>query len=218
MKVVRTQKKPAGKLCAPGKQALTLVETMIATGIFGLVMFAAVYTQLFILKYDELSNSKLGASDNSRLAFDTLTSEIRSAKIWHVGNGTLTAFTQIPNGTNQQGNALQLFLSTDTNQYIVYYFDTNSDSLRRRHSGVSGYTTIAQNLTNYLAPLQTNGMYFRGENYRGQPVTDLSFAYVIHVIMGFYQYQYPLTRVGSGYFYDLYKLEFKVTPHCPDGA
>ncbi len=125
--------------------------------------------------------------------------------------------------TSQQGNALQLFLSTDTNQYIVYYFDTNSDQLRRWHSGVSGYTTIAQNLTNYMAPLQTNGMYFRGENYKGQTITDLSFSYVIHVVLGFYQYQYPLTKVGGTtnsptYLYDLYKLEFKVTPHCPDGA
>ncbi len=61
MKVVPTQQKPAGKARALGEQALTLVEMMIAAGIFNLVMFAAVYTQLFILKYDELFEQQAGS-------------------------------------------------------------------------------------------------------------------------------------------------------------
>jgi hypothetical protein len=61
-------------------------------------------------------------------------------------------------------------------------------------------------------------MYFRAEDYLGKVKTDLSYKYVIRVVMEFCQYQYPLTRVGPGYYYDYYKMEFKITPHCPDGA
>ena len=35
--------------------------------------------------------------------------------------------------------------------------------------------------------------------------------------MEFCQYQYPLTKVGPGYFYDSYKSEFKLSSHVPDG-
>ncbi len=69
---------------------------------------------------------------------------------------------------------------------------------------------IAQNLT--------NRMFFRAEDYLGNIKTDLSYKYVVHIVMEFYQYQYPLTKVGPGYYYDYYKMEFKITPHCPDGA
>ena len=47
---------------------------------------------------------------------------IRSAKIWDIGNGDSTSFTAIPNGTTQQGNALKVSLTTDTNHFIIYYF------------------------------------------------------------------------------------------------
>jgi hypothetical protein len=189
--------------------ALTLVELMVAMSVFSLVSLGLVYTHLFALRQDELANSKLGASDSSRRGFSLLSDDVRAAKMWQVGNGNQTTFTPIPNGTAQQGTALKINLTVDTNIYILYYFDTARNELRRRKSGVAGSKLIAQNLT--------NSMYFREENYRGDLQTDLSHKDVISVVMDFCQYQYPLTKVGPGYFYDRYTMQFRLTSHVPDG-
>jgi hypothetical protein len=191
------------------EQALTLVEMMVAMSVFSLVTIGLVYTQLFALRQDELANSKLGASDSSRRGFNVLADDVRSAKIWQVGNGNLSTFTPIANGTAQQGTALKVNLTTDTNSFVLYYFDTATRELRRRHSGVTCSKLIAQNLT--------NTMYFRTENYRGDVQTNLSHKGVVNVAMEFAQYQYPLTKVGPGYYYDYYKMEFRLTSHIPDG-
>jgi len=188
---------------------MTLAELMVASAVFGMSVIGLVYTHLFALRQDELVNSKLGASEESRMAFDKLTDEIRSASMWMLGNGSDTTFTAIPNGTTQQGGALQLYPTTDTNSYVRYFFDTNNFRLCRAEGGVNGYDVIAENLT--------NTMYFRAEDYAGNVKTDLSYKYVIAVKVEFAQFQYPLTHVGNGYYYDYYKMEFKVTPHCPNG-
>jgi len=58
---------------------------------------------------------------------------------------------------------------------------------------------------------------FRAENYRGVTQTDLTHKGVVGVLLEFAEYQYPMTQVGPGLRYDYYKMEFKVTPHVPDG-
>jgi prepilin-type N-terminal cleavage/methylation domain-containing protein len=203
------KQRPAVRIPTRRAPAFTLVEMMVAMSIFSLVSIGLVYTHLFALRQDELANSKLGASDQSRRGFSLLSDDMRAAKIWQVGNGNQTTFTQIATGTAQQGTALRINLTTDTNSFIIYYFDTSRGELRRRHSGVTDYKLIAQNLT--------NSMYFRDEDHRGTLQSDLSHKDVINVVMEFRQYQYPLTRVGPGYFYDYYKMEFRLTSHIPDG-
>lgn len=192
-----------------GERALTLVELMVTVAVFSLVVVALVYAHLFGLKQNELVISKLGASDQSRIGFDKLTLDIRSAKLWDVGQGDADSFEAIANGSPQQGTALQLNLTTDKSKFVRYYFDTDKGELRRIRSG----ETEGQLIAGYL----TNSMYFRAEDYRGNVQTDLNHKGVIGVRLEFCQYQYPLTRVGPGNYYDYYKLEFKVTPHVPDG-
>lgn len=190
------------------QRAMTLVEMMITMMIFGFVTVGLLQFHLFGLRQDQLVQSKLGASDQSRGAFGKLTSEIRSAKILRVGDGSDSAFTPIPFGTNQQGTALQISFTTDTNSYVRYCFETNSSELRRYQSGITGYTRIAQFLT--------NTMFFRAEDHLGNTLVDGTSSYTIRTMMQFYQFQYPLTRVGPGYLYDYYKLEFKATRRATD--
>jgi len=187
----------------------SLADLMVATAVFSLAVAGLVYGQLFALRQDQLVNSKSGAAEQARLSFNDLTSDVRSAKIWAIGNSISNAFTPVPNGTAQQGNAIQLSLTTDTNKYIRYYFDTNQCQLRRWHSGTASSKILAQWLT--------NTMYFRAERFDGTVQTNLTHKGVISVAMQFCQYQYPLTRIGPGYFYDYYQLSFRVTPHVPDG-
>ena len=214
MKGVSHQQRSARGVPARGEQAMTLPELMIAVSIFSMVVLALVYTQMFGMRYDQLVNSKSGASDNSRMGFDKLTLDVRSAKIWRVGTGSFTGFTPCANATAQQGNALQLSLNDNTNVFIRYWFDSSLGQLCRWHSTDAASTMIATNLLNTNI---AGKAFFTAEDCAGAVVhTNVVQRYVVHAIMQFYEFQYPLTKVGPDYLYDCYKLEFKVTPHCPD--
>ncbi len=201
---------------SPGKgrrglcTGMTIPEMLITLTIFSFVIIGVISIELFIMKSDQLVSSKIGATDMSRVSFNDLTRDIRSAKIWAIGNGSVSTFTPIPNGTAQHGNALQVSLSADTNSFIRYFFDTNACTLSRFTNGMSSATVLAQNLT--------NTMYFQAENYAGSTVSDLQYKYIIHVIMQFCQFQYPLTHIGPGYYYNYYRIDLRMSPHCPDGA
>jgi prepilin-type N-terminal cleavage/methylation domain-containing protein len=192
-----------------GQRGLTLPEMMVASGVFSLTVIGFVYCQMFGMRQDQLSNSKIGATELARLSFNEMANDIRSAKIWEIGNGNLSTFAGIGLGTNQQGNALKLSMTTDTNFYYMYYFDTNAGALYRGHSGSTARKCMAQFLT--------NTMYFQAQNYRGDNQTDLTHKGVVQVVMQFWQYQYPKTLVGPNYFYNYYKINLRMTPHVPDG-
>ncbi len=193
---------------------MTLVETLVSMGVFSLVVLGMVYAQMFIMKYDEMTSSQLGASEMSRMSFNDLVADIRTSWTWAVGTGNQTGFTPAPNSSPQVGNALQLSLTQNTNNFVRYFFITNVTTtltnfmLCRMTNGMASCKVIAQNLTNNF---YTN--MFVAEDYRGNMLTTLRYKYVIHVTLEFCQYQYPLTKVGPGYYYDDYKMEFRVASH-----
>jgi hypothetical protein len=191
-------------------RALTLSELLVTVAVFSVVIVGVVELHLFGLHQNQIVESKLGASDQARISYSRLIEEIRAAKMWQIGNGSESGFTAIPNGTPQQGSALQLYPTASTNSFIRYYFDNGERQLRRVQSGVADSELTAE----YLS----NDTLFQAEDHRGSVKTDLSYKYVIRVRFEFFQYEYPRVYVGPGQFYDYYKLEFRVTPHCPDGA
>lgn len=190
------------------KKAFTLVEVMTSVAVFSFIMLGVVYFLIWLLKYDELACSKIGASDAARKGFDLLVDDIRSAKTWNIGNGNGTNFVAIGNGTNQIGNAIQMYSQVYSSNYVRYYFNTNAGTLSR----ITYSNQVPQVLASYL----TNTMQFTGETFNQAIVNTFSYRYVVHVTMQFAQYQYPLTRVGSGYYFTTYQMDFRVTPHCPD--
>jgi prepilin-type N-terminal cleavage/methylation domain-containing protein len=186
---------------------LTLPEMMVASAVFSLTVIGFVYCQIFGMRQDQLVNSKIGAAEQARMGFNELANDIRAAKIWQIGNGDLNSFTGIPPGANQRGNALKLSMTIDTNQYYLYYFNTTN--LFRGHSGSTTRKCLAQCLT--------NTMYFQAQDWQGNNQTNLTHKGVIDVVMQFCQFQYPVTKVGPGCYYDYYKMELRLTPHAPDG-
>jgi Tfp pilus assembly protein PilW len=190
--------------------ALTLVEMMVTMGVFSLVLIGVLYSHVFGLKQDQLVESKLGASETARRDFGQIARDIRSAKMWQVGNMSGTTFVDLPDGTNQIGNALQLNLTADPTISVLYYFGSvgGDNKLFRLHTGDTVPTVIASNLIDTLS--------FTAEDYAGTTIQTLQWRYVIHFTLKFRQYQYPLTMVGTNYLYDLYKIEFRLTPHSPD--
>jgi Tfp pilus assembly protein PilW len=202
-------------------QAFTLAEMMISVFIFVFMVLGVIYVWMFGMRFDQLTCSKLGASDKSRMSFDQLTGDIRAAKWWKVGSGIGTNFTACGNGTNQIGNALKLSSSSDTNSpaYVIYWFDTTACQLCRLSNGLPTIKIMAQSLTNtgVLGNGTTNtSMTFYAEKYDGTRAMDWQYKYAIVTTMEFCQYQYPLTRVGPGYYYDYYRIQLKAASHCPN--
>ena len=213
--------RPLAKALASGAgrarraQAFSLTEMMVSVFIFVFMVLGIIYTWLFGMRFDQLICSKLGASDKSRLSFDILTGDIRSAKWWKVGNGTSAAsFVACTNMMNQTGNALKLSSSADTNTatYITYYFDTNLCQLCRATHNVTTVQIIAQNLTNATG----NSMKFSAQKFDCSLAQDWQFKYMIATTMEFFQYQYPLTRVGPNYYFNYYCIQVRAASHCPN--
>jgi prepilin-type N-terminal cleavage/methylation domain-containing protein len=214
MKPFAPQTRTLPPASARRRRAMTLTEMLMTMGIFSLVVLGLVYVQMFIMKYDEMTLSQVGASEMSRMSFNEMANDIRTSWTWSVGTGNQTSFTPVPNSSPQQGNALLLSATQNTNNYVLYYFATNitptitNFELCRITNGMAAPTIIAQNLTNNFHTNQ-----FTAEDYLGNMLTTYRYKYVIHVTLEFCQFQYPLTIVGPGYYYDDYKMDFRVASH-----
>jgi hypothetical protein len=197
---------------AHAQKAMTLPEMMTATAVFIMLMGGMLQLHMYGLLHDQVVSSKLGASDTARLAFDRLLQEIRASKGLRVGTNSGTNFVNTPAGNIVQGNALRLYLNTNTSQYIQYYFEPNGsdNEVRRITNGMTGYEVLAEHINN------TN-IIFTAEDYRGSVLSNdadgdvIDNHTVISALFEFFEYKYPKTKVGSNYLYDYYKLEFKAT-------
>jgi Tfp pilus assembly protein PilW len=210
MKTLCTQHLRARRL-----QAMTLPDLLIATTLFLMMIGGVISTNIFCMRQDELSNSKLGANDQSRLALDLLLGEIRACKGVQLGSGTSNSFTPLTNGVAQQANAIQIIPSTNLNIWIRYYFNTNNNNGElRRISSTDTNTTflICSGLTNTMMFQVAD---FTGTNLLTTDPTNYTHNYVVSATFQFYQYQYPLTYVGPNQFYNYYRIGFKASRRAP---
>jgi prepilin-type N-terminal cleavage/methylation domain-containing protein len=202
------------------KAGFTLVEMMVGIVVLVLVVLALTNANLLGMREDQLVESKGGASDTSRKVLNKLPTDIKSSKMWFLGN--MTGGTNFAIATNaSQGTAIKLFETTNNSAYIIYYFDlsnsNNSDGhLLRTTNTAMAPQLLATNLVNWLG----GGYSFTCEDYNGFATnnygTSTSYKRVIHTKLQFCQFQYPTTTVGSNGLYDYYKIEFKATPHLPE--
>jgi hypothetical protein len=214
---------------------MSLIEMMTTTGLFTLVVAGLVAVNMFGLKQDEFLNSQVGASDQSRMEFNMLLEEIRSGKNVQIGTGWSTNFTPITNGP-QQGDTIQIAPSTNFpgTGLIYYYFYTNPPSnanwLVRVATGTdsNGITTSTTNIVatciaNTTNQWMTNALNFSALTFNGtnwvmltnDPTTYSTHNYIVTCLLQFYQYQYPLTYVGTNCLYDYYQINLQAARRAP---
>jgi hypothetical protein len=217
MKLSRQLHLKAPAKCVGGT---SLIEFLIALGIFSFIITGLVVANLLGLKEDQLMESKAGASDSSRLMLETMLQDIHMANSWDIGNistfGTISSnyfvVDDSSSSSNLVGNALRLYPDTNSVSFIIYYFDTSTQTdevLWRWVSTNSAATIICSNLINTT--------YFDGEDYRGvtKEVNDNPYL-VVHTTLHFCQFQYPTTLVGySNALYSSYTMDFRATPYLP---
>lgn len=189
----------------------TLPEVTIASSIFLLMSTGLIYTFLFGLQLHEATAIKLGANDSARKALIKLTDEIRSATRIRIGSGDPTNFVEVGTNTAQKGNSIQIFPDSVTNDYVYYYFETNTTSsnysklCRTASPSLDGTTlVVAEGITNL-------GTMFTCEDSYGNLLGNDQNNRVIGVTLQFYQTEYPIVRIGPGNLYDFYQLHTRIT-------
>lgn len=197
----RYQRHSAAKL--QRRSAFTLTEFMVSVALFLFVLIGVLYSHLFGMRTYELAKSKLGANGSVRLVISRLNEEIRSASAVQVGTGDLFTFTVASTNTPQQGNAIQIYPTGDTNRFIRYYLDPAQRRLNRITDGSIASTVVANAVTNQLV--------FTAEDFTGQIMTNHEDSRVIGLTLQFYQLQYPAVSIGPGSLYDFYQFSAKNT-------
>lgn len=180
--------------------AFTLAELMISMSLLSLVIIGALYAHLFGLRVFNICATRLSASQSSRSALSRLCEDIRSGRLLYVGNGSSSGFTNIPLNRPRSGNALQVFPSTTTNSYFVYFMDPGAQALKRFDSA-SGSVQL-------VSPFITNQVVFTAEDYAGNTLTNDQNNRIIKLDLEFYQWEFPVAQVGA--YYDSYHLQTRI--------
>ena len=191
-----------------GEIAFTLNELMIAMAIFLLVIAGVVSSHMFGLRMLQLAQTKLGSSEGARKAFDQIVSDVGSAKTVRIGAGTFTSFTEIGVNTQQQGSAIQINSSTNTNFFIRYYLDATDKRLKRMTNNATTNTIVASAISNQVL--------FAYENFAGTVLTNRQNNSVLAVTLRFYQLDYPTVPVGPGNYYDSYMIQTRIARRGSD--
>ena len=197
-------------------RGVTLPEMMITVVVF-LYIFTGVWlaVQLFGLRVYTLAATKLSATADGRKALNMVRDQIRAGKIINVGNCSNaigSSFQLITNGL-QQGNALQIYPTTNTAGYTIFYLDTSTTTNRLLQFNVTNNVTT---YTNTLAKYITNVIVFNLEDWQTNiPLSEatLDNRLLVRMTMQFSQWEYPIAKIGpsnSWNAYDYYKLRTRV--------
>lgn len=183
--------------------AFTLTETLISMSVLTVVLGGVLYSHVMGMRLNAITLAKLGGNQQARIAFNRLQDELRTATTIQIGNGTSNTFTAITNGANQAGMAVRIYPTTNTANWVRYYFETNLSQLRRVQSSYTTPTVVAQYLT--------NSTIFQAEDHTGAVLTGPANNRVVSVNLQFYQLHYPQTKIGTNTAFDYYQLQSKIT-------
>ena len=128
-------------------RGFTLPEILIAMTVFLLVVGGIVSANLFGLRMFQITETKLNVTTWSRQTIEQITGEIHACNSLSIltidTNGNSTGLLD---GETQQGNALQIYPTANTNNYIVYFVNLSGPDLpadgsveQHRHPGRFGY-------------------------------------------------------------------------------
>src|SRR5256885_5401314 len=181
--------------------AFTLPNLLVSMGIFMMVIGGVLASHLFGLRMVEFTKIKLTVNDAIPRGIEQMREEVHSAKIVRVGLGTQTSFTEATNNTPQQGNAIQIYPTSDTNVFIRYYLDGSSKALQRL--ATNAVVTI-------MADIVANLTVFTAEDFRGNVLTNKDDRSIIGLNLQLSQLRGSGIQFGPGNHYTSYQMRHKM--------
>jgi type II secretory pathway pseudopilin PulG len=193
-----------------GETGFTLAEMMVSTSIFLFIFVGTmVAIQIFGMRVVTLAQTKLVATTGARQTLNAMRDSIRAATFVYVGTYNPTngsTFAQVPINNLQMGNALEIvYTNQASTNYLVYYQDSTQPT--------NLMCSITNNVVTVLAQYVTNYYCFYAEDYQTNILLNYQNNPVIHVIMNFSQWEYPMAFVGTNGVnaYDFYRLQTRIS-------
>ena len=186
----------------------TLIEILMATAIFGLVIGGMIYSHVIGGRLYQLTLAKLGGTDEARRALGWIEMDVRAARLLDIGSGSAASFAPALSGAVQRGNALQLSFTTNSASYVRYFVDAPTGTLYRQLSWEARPRALAQHLT--------DPQIFLGEDYGATPQTGENDATVVRVLLTFSQLTYPRVNVGATNFFESFQIQTRITRRLTD--
>lgn len=186
----------------------TLLEILMATAIFGLVIGGMIYSHVIGGRLYQLTLAKLGGTDEARRALGWIEMDVRAARLLDIGSGSAASFAPALSGAVQRGNALQLSFTTNSASYVRYFVDAPTGTLYRQLSWEARPRALAQHLT--------DPQIFLGEDYVATPQTGENDATVVRVLLTFSQLTYPRVNVGATNFFESFQIQTRITRRLTD--
>ena len=181
-------------------QGFTLPEILVAMTVFLLMVGGIIAANLFGLRMFQITQTKLNVTTWSRETVEQITAEVRACNNMWVGNITTNGiFEGLLDGETQQGAALLIYPTTDTNTYTIYFVNSSDQTFRQTVHASSGTNSVI------LADSVTNLMAFAAEDFSGNVLTNSDNNRVIQFTLEFYQPE--RFTLGADY----YKLETSMT-------
>jgi hypothetical protein len=189
--------------------AFTLPEILITSTIFITFLTLGMVTlQLYGIRSYQLSATKLTSMADSLKTLSQFRNQILGAAALNVGNFTSNNSTFVPaaSGSNQIGNAVQVFPGTNTASYLVFYRNTDAANCPNL------YLYDTNGATLLLARRVANTNCFQAEDQNGNVLTNTQNQAAIHMTLQFYQNQYVFAGNPTNYYY----LDTRSTPRAPN--
>jgi type II secretory pathway component PulJ len=190
-------------------RGFTLTELMIACSLLVMVFGAVIMVNLWGLAMTQRSSIWLLASDDARHTMGMLHEDVRTALTLYVGSGNLSGFTNAGPTNIQAGNAMKLYLSTNTNSWVLYYYDINAGTLYRTNwdgTSVGDYRIVSAN------PITNDNYIFTMQDYLGNVLSNSTPYPVIAVYLSFTKLQNPQILIQPGSPVDFYQINMKIAP------
>lgn len=175
---------------------------MVTSAILLVVTAGIISSHLFGLKMAQITQIRLGANAQARTAITLMTEEIRDAKNVQVGTGTVTSFTRANDGATQTGNAVQVYIDTNTNLWVRYYWDTVDKTLKRLTNGMSAGVARITGLGSETA--------FSAEDAGGNTLTNRQSNFVFKAKLQFIELKTPNVSFGTTNFYNYFYVTTRV--------
>ena len=182
-------------------RAFSLPELLVTMAVSLLISIAVVGSQLLGIRLTEVTQTKIHSSDKMRQLMRLFTSDIQTARLIHVGNGSYSSFAEAPVQTPQQGNALQIYPTDDPDIFVRYFWTAGDLTLKRMKSDGS----VAE-----VAGGISNALVFTLENFSGSVLTDRQYNAVIGIDLRFSRLENPDLPVGPQHHYKSYHFRTRI--------
>lgn len=182
--------------------AFTLTEVMIASALMVMIAGGVLIGNSFGIQMLGIVQPKLLAHEEAKSLIRQLTEDVSQAKFVRVGTGDSGSFTQAPDGSAKQGNALEVYSTNDTTVgFIRYFHDTGDNTLKRMTDLIAAET---------VATAVGNTQVFTAEDFTGQPLTYEQPRLTVGVVLDYFELPGSQAPVGTNEYFTSYTLKIKL--------